>query len=224
LIGSGYVTVNGYNTAVLTMPWTPASADGGHRCLLARVSLLAPPDTYSNGLIFDVKGDRHVAQRNIHVLVMQAQQERMMFAFAVVNPTLEAVQMRLVAREVRNAAALQALRGSLGCAFAQFGETPLPAVKLDLGRERLAVPLADNPMRLIAEEFRLSRTGLVDLPTMERPRNSMTLKMEPGEVREAIVAVERNPDTRPGDLHAVDIIQYDGGRNVVGGLTLVVQH
>lgn len=223
-IGDGYITLSGYSMGTLTLPWTPTSTDAGHRCLVARVSLLIPPDTYANGLIFDVRGDRHVAQRNIHVLVLASAQKSLSFSFALVNALLEPMQMRVVAREVRDAQTLAYLRRSLGCSFAQFGETPLPTVKVDLGRERLEVPQLENPMELIGEEFRLSRTGLIDLAALERPRNSMTVNMEPGEVREAIIYVERNPETRAGDLHAVDVIQYDSQRNIVGGLTLIVQH
>jgi hypothetical protein len=223
-IGNGYVTLPGYSMGTLTLPWTPASADAGHRCLLARVSLLVPPDTYANGAIFDVRGDRHVAQRNIHVLVLASEQKSLSFSFALVNPLLEPMQMRVVAREVRDARTLANLGRSLGCDFAQFGETPLPAVKVDLGRERLEVPQLENPLDLIGQEFRLSRAGPIDLTALEKPRNSMTVNMEPGEVREAIVYIERNPDTRAGDLHAIEVIQYDSHRQTVGGLTLIVQH
>ena len=72
LIGGDYVTVQGYNSHTLDLPWTPEAADAGHRCLIARVSLIAPPDTYTNPAIFDVVGDRHVAQRNIQVVSVAA--------------------------------------------------------------------------------------------------------------------------------------------------------
>ncbi len=223
LIGSGYVTLGGYSMTPIAVPWTPGAADAGHRCLVARVALFVPPDTYADGTIFDVRGDRHVAQRNIHVVAL-AGAKSLTFAFAVVNPLLEPLQTRLVAREVRDAARLQELRAGLGCQFAQFGATPLPAVKVDVGRERIVVPAAEHPLALLDETFRLARLGPVEPRPLERPRNSLTMNMEAGEVHEAMLYLERNPETRPGDLHAVDIVQTDGRRTIIGGLTVVAVH
>jgi len=222
-IGADYLTIPAYSMRTITFPWTPTTADGGHRCLLARVALYIPPDAYANSAIFDVRGDRHVAQRNINIVSL-GDTDSLNFSFAMVNPFPEPMQMRLVAQEIRDAKGLEYVRQNLGCGFAQFGETPLPVVKLDVGRERLTVREVENPMELINEVHRLSRVGLIKLPLLERPRNSFTLDMKPGEICECILYVERNPDTRPGDLHAINVIQQDANGNIIGGLTLVIQH
>ena len=53
--------------------------------MLARVCLSFPPDCYVNPTVFDVIGDRHVAQRNIHVVQMAQQMELLSFGFRIVN-------------------------------------------------------------------------------------------------------------------------------------------
>lgn len=223
LIGGGYLSIPGYSLRVITFPWVPSTADAGHRCLVARVALYLPPDTYVDGSIFDVRGDRHVAQRNINVVSL-GDREAMSFSFAIVNPFPDAMQMRLVVNEVREAREQQLLRQGLGCDFAQFGESPLATIKLDLGKERREVAIPDNPMLLLDTPHRLARSGPLDGVRPDNLRNSLIVDMKPGEICEGLVYVERNPDTRPGDVHAVNVTQYDPNRNVVGGLTLVVRH
>lgn len=85
LVGGGFLTVNGYSTADILLPWTPQASDSGHRCIVARVALTIPLDTYLNPAIFDVVGDRHVAQRNIQVLEV-AKGQKMTFRFLIGSP------------------------------------------------------------------------------------------------------------------------------------------
>jgi len=225
LIGGDYLTIPGYSTQSIMLPWTPTSADAGHRCLVARVALYIPLDAYVDGTIFDVRGDRHVAQRNINVLALAANQRSIRFGFAIVNPFQEGMAMRLAAREVRAVRAQRQLREGLGCRFAQFGETPLKNFGLILGREVLHVPSLENPMELLDDpRFRLKGVGVLRQAAGDEPRARMRAEMAPGEVRQGILVVERNPDTRPGDIHAIDVVQTAEDGTVVGGLTLVVQH
>lgn len=223
LIGSGYITIPAYNVQAVSFPWIPSATDAGHRCLVARVALYLPPDMYVDGTIFDVRNDRHGAQRNISVVAME-DAEYMSFSFAVVNPLTEPMQMRLLAREARDEGELNVIREGLGCGFAQFGETPLPAVKIDMGDERIEVATVDNPLLLLAEEHRLTRSGALGRIKPTRLRNSYIADMQPGEIYEGILYVERNPDTRPGDLHAVNVIQQDADGNIIGGLTVIFRH
>lgn len=224
LIGGNYLTISGYSTDSIFFPWTPSTADAGHRCLLARVALYIPPDLYADGTIFDARGDRHVAQRNINVLALAANQKSIRFGFAIVNPFQKSMQMRLVAREVRAVAAQRLLREGLGCRFAQFGETPLQNFGLLLGKEVLHVPSLENPLELLGADFRLKGVGVLRQTGAVDAQSRMRAEMAPGEVHQGIFYVERNFDTRPGDLHAIDIVQTADDGVVVGGLTVVVQH
>jgi hypothetical protein len=165
-----------------------------------------------------------VAQRNINVLALAANQRSIRFGFAIVNPFQEAMQMRLTAREVRAVRAQRQLRDGLGCRFAQFGETPLQNFGLILGREVLHVPSLENPMELLDANFRLKGVGVLRQAPSDDVRSRMRAEMAPGEVRQGILVVERNPETRQGDIHAIDVIQTAEDGTVVGGLTLVVQH
>ena len=132
-LGDGFLTIPGYNTATITINWLPGPADSGHRCLLARVSLLTTGDTYVNPAVFDVVGDRHVAQRNIHVVEMTGQQA-MTFGFMIVNPFDQATDFQIQLEELKAEGQLMAqVRQVLRCSFAQFDNQPLGAVTLGFG-------------------------------------------------------------------------------------------
>jgi hypothetical protein len=226
LIGGGYLTVPSYNTAAITFPWTPSASEAGHRCLLARVSLLIPPDTYLDGTIFDVRGDRHVAQRNIHVVALAPQDMNLKFAFGIANTTLEAMTAIVLAEEVRDARQLAQIRAALGCQFAQVGETPLRDVGLVVEQEPRMVAA------LVAATARIGTPTLGLRPRAGRLTNAITtdrqpviqLDLEPGEVRQAVLYVGRNRETRPGDLHVVAIRQLDQREQLQGGLAVIVVH
>lgn len=223
-IGGGYLTIPGYNMRSIAFPWTPSPSDTGHRCLLARVALYIPFDAYSDGTIFDVRGDRHIAQRNISVVEM-GDNKSIRFGFAVANPSDKAVRMRLLPRELRDPVRLQHLRLALGCTLAQFGETKLDNFKIDLGGERLTLPKLKDASEIIDwSSFKLRGTGLLSPVALSHPRNRLTFPMGPREVRQALLYVERNPNTRPGDLHAIDIAQLSEDGKIVGGLTVVIRH
>lgn len=221
-VGNGFLTIPAYSARGITFPWVPAEEYAGHRCLLARVSLMLPPDTYSDGTVFDRRGDRHVAQRNIHIVSMK-KKKSVKFAFTMVNPFFRKTEMHFKVMEVRSARAKTAIRASLRCPFAQFGEGRLQKIRMVAGEERLIVPKVKNQMELLKENFSLKNVGVLRRVNMNFSRNMRSLTMQAGEIRQGVVHIERNPKTRPGDLHAVDIVQYRG-RKVIGGLTLVLQH
>jgi|GEM_PF-2298160 len=224
LIGSGYLTIPGYGAAQISLPWTPPASEAGHRCLLARVSLIFPPDTYVNPAVFDVVGDRHVAQRNIHVVALTGATKSLKFSFGIVNPLMETIDARVMAREIRNPAQVAQMRAGLGCGMAQFAQTPLREFGIALGEDRLLDPEVDRPAFRPGIDLRLPRTGVLPRVRMEAPKKALSVSLEPGEVRQAVLHVARNPDTRPGDLHAIEIVQVDRKKRLIGGLTVVVQH
>ena len=223
LINGAFLTIPGYSTRAISFSWVPGESDEGHRCLAARAALYLPPDVYADGTIFDVRGDRHVAQRNINVVSL-GDSDALGFSFAIVNPFRKASQMRVIANEVRELKALNHLRQSLGCQFAQFGETPLRPVRLGLTNERIFAEVKENPLELLDTAHRLSRKGVITIPRPDRTGNSLTVDMKAGEIREAVLYIVRNPKTRAGDLHAVNVAQKDPDGSLIGGLTLLIQH
>jgi hypothetical protein len=91
LIGSSYIDIPSYSTNNTIYNWIPTME--GHHCLLARASLIIPSDTYSNNLIFDVTGDRHIAMRNLHIISLTA--ESRAFGFLTANPLGNDVEIEL---------------------------------------------------------------------------------------------------------------------------------
>lgn len=222
LVGGGFVTVPPYNTATISYPWTPPSSEAGHRCLFARVSLTIPFDSYVNPAIFDVVGDRHVAQRNIHVVSM-AKAKRMSFAFVVLNPSEAEARVLVRAEEIRAPEALQLLAMAMHSEAGCLGRHPLGAVALTWGRDRVL----DNGARREALHAGLvplrSHGGVIAARGRAPTADTVDLTLEPGEARQAVLHVARGPSAVAGDLNAVRITQSDTEGTLTGGLTIVVR-
>lgn len=84
-VGNANVSLNAGETqdVLCLVPWMPSFVNGGHECVLAEAfqaldPLPASPD-------FNVPTDRHVAQRNLSVLMMATQMQRFVLPFEIVN-------------------------------------------------------------------------------------------------------------------------------------------
>jgi hypothetical protein len=223
-IGGAYVDIAPTSLAVANLVWTPPPGPL-HRCLMARASLLIPNDTYTNPQIFDVLGDRHIAQHNVNLVVLAQNQMTITYGFLAVNGGAEAGEFLLLAEHVApTPQAMRMLAGGLGCGLAQWGQTPLRDFELTLGGR--IVPGQD--------ERGERRTGVLPQPLREFPARTafarrqpvaQRLKLETGEVRQAFLTVARNPDTRPGDLHVIEVTQIDARtERITGGLWLALRH
>jgi hypothetical protein len=218
-VGGVYIDVAPYSIASANLTWTPIPGPS-HRCMLARCSLIVPPDTYANPSVFDVPNDRHVAQRNLNLVEMPKDQKMMSFGFMIVNPMNEPAEFMVRADHVeatpRN---IEMLRAAVGCGFAQFGETALRNFALTIG-ERITPEKTDGMFGVLREPIRDFTPG-----TAPQQQVQETLRLEPGEGRRAALTIERNFHTRPGDLHIMEIAQiHMKTRRAVGGLWVVIQH
>lgn len=225
-IPGAYVDVAPYSSAVANLTWVPITG-ALHRCLMARCSLIIPSDTYANPAVFDVMGDRHVAQHNVNLVELAQNQMTMTFGFMIVNGGQEAGQFFLIADHIEPTPNnIRMLEAGVGCTLAQFGRTPLRNFELTIG-ERID-PGADDArqrermMGVLAKPLR----ELTPRPTAPRPeRIVQRVTLKPGEARQAFLTVARNPETRPGDLHVMEISQVNAKtRQVTGGLWIVLKH
>ncbi|HEX8693642.1 MAG TPA: hypothetical protein VF746_14560 [Longimicrobium sp.] len=245
-VADGYLTVPGYSRATIVFPWTPTGAQAGHRCLAARACLLHPPDSYRDCTVFDVAGDRHVAQRNLHILAAPSPAAELSFPFQVGNPGPTAIATRVVAREVRTPERTAALRQALGTPFVQFAGAPLggitlaPAEPAEPGTVRpaaafaRAAPSAERKeggggaagaRRVVAFVAAvLRRLGLRHRATVPAPPAALSLVVEPGKGFAAVLRVAGTPAARPGEAHAIEVVQFDARERVIGGLTIVLRH
>lgn len=218
-IGGDFLAIPSYNTATITFPWTPLPAQAGHRCLLARVCLTIPPDCYVNSSIFDVVGDRHVAQRNIHVVNLTKGGEKLSFGFRIVNPQRRRGEFLVRATELRIGKKADLVRAALRCRFAQFAEAPLKAVLLTVGE-----PVVPPDVSVPEGDLGVSPSGVLSRAVESKGNRSDRVKMNRGEVRHAVLTMIRNPIVRPGDIHVVQVEQIDTKtERVVGGLWLIAQ-
>jgi hypothetical protein len=216
-----YIDIAPTSLAVANLAWTPPPGPS-HRCLMARASLLIPNDTYANPLVFDVLGDRHVAQHNVNLVTLAQNQMTVTFAFLAANGGAEAGEFLLLAEHIDpTPRAMHMLAGGLGCGLAQWGQTPLRDFELTLGgrivpgQEERRTGVLPQPLR----EFPPRRAFARRQPAAQR------LKLEAGEVRQAFLTVARNPETRSGDLHVIEVTQLDARtERVTGGLWLALRH
>lgn len=217
-IGGGPITVHAYLQETIDLPWTPQPGDTGHRCIVARVSLVFPLDTYSDPTVFDVIGDRHIAQRNIQVLEIPAG-KAMTFRFqlgAAVDKKRRALVHAFERTHEMDARELARAGGCVG---------GLPAV----------VPLAGLGVRALNAREALGRPSLAGdvtapLGISRRPeavpentelRADLLNEKQP---RIGAVTFEVSADDEPGRLHAVDVVQVDDTTGEpVGGLTFIVR-
>jgi hypothetical protein len=214
-VGSGFLSISNHTQATISFPWTPTSTDAGHRCLLARVCLSFPPDCFTNPAVFDVVGDRHVAQRNINVAQIAGAQ--LSFGFIVVNTLGRDATFLLQAKEIRVGQKADMARKALGCMYAQFSATRLQRIGLELGEVILHTERED-----MKQAF---QTGVLRRRMQLGKRKSTQLKMQKGELRHAVLTIPHNPDIRRGDLNIVQVEQIDiETKKTVGGLWLIVQH
>jgi hypothetical protein len=214
-VGSGFLTIPNYRQVPIIFPWTPTASEAGHRCLLARVCLSVPFDCYCNAAVFDVPGDRHVAQRNVNIVKMG--EESLSFGFHVVNPLPIEGAFQLRTTEVRPRRKLELMRQAIGCGYAQIEQLSVAGFGLDIGK---ILP----PNREAGQEKEFPTGRLVRSRSLPRQKNT-SLEMKKGELRHAVLTVARNSDIRPGDLNIIQIEQIDNRtKQTVGGLWIVVQY
>lgn len=114
LVGTSYVSLNpGETKAVLCVaPWLPSWISNGHECLIVEAFHPADPlPPYGDNDPFNPSGDRHVAQRNIIVLLASS---LAVFPFTIGNvASLHVDKITLCARRAP-LNLLAKLKGSLG--------------------------------------------------------------------------------------------------------------
>ena len=195
-VGSGYLDIPAYSTGMISFPWAPQPGDTGHRCIVARVSLVAPLDTYTNPTAFEVVQDRHVAQRNIQVLEV-GQGRTITFPFVLGKIDVESVRVIERTREM-SLEDIVALAGRGG---------GIPA----------KLPLRELIVRRADREGRPDRPqGPERTPKRERPENARGANL-------AEVAFQVDERDEAGSLHVVDVMGVEERGSPAGGLTFVVR-
>lgn len=220
LIGGGFLTIPGYTRQAIAFSWVPPVSEAGHRCLAARVNLTIPLDGYYDGTIFDVRGDRHVAQRNISVVALGTNQ-MMMFSFRIINPKRAKQRYAVQVRQVTDPQRLRSIGRTLGSDLLQFSVRELKTYGLQMGKpgkddDGEAPPSHDRRMARTAE----TGAAVRDIPE----RREFRLDMEANEVRSCDLLVAREAGASLGELQVLEVIQVNAKQQSVGGLTIVVQH
>ncbi len=215
LIGAGPITIQANMQETIDLPWTPTSGDTGHRCIIARVSLIIPSDTYNDPTVFDVIGDRHIAQRNIQVLEV-AVGKAMTFRFRL--GTTDGQRRTLVRALERtwemDPRELAQAGGCVGGLPAKMGLEAVGVRVLTL-REELGRPSLTGDMS--------PSLGITRRP--EDPPGETETSVDPNRQRPVgAVTFQVSPEDEQGRLHAVDVLELDERTGeTVGGLTFIIR-
>lgn len=110
LIGTSNVTLDPKSASdVLCLaPWVPVFVNGGHECVLAE-AFHPSLDPLPASPVFDVPTDRHVAQRNLNVIIA-LEQRFFHLAFEIHNPSRKESRFRITTRKGDLKEFLQATR------------------------------------------------------------------------------------------------------------------
>src|SRR5579884_215628 len=212
LIATDTVTVPAGNSLVFQSPvdWVPVNQNNGHECLLVEAyDPLFDPLTDP----MHPRNDRHVGQKNEHVITLQAGQN---FKFEMDSANFTAAQQNVF---------VEARRGLIPRNFARRFGTPTmwPAELLD---PMLAAPVALNiaaePVRTVpaGQKSALATTvAAAPIDCLPPPDAAATQRFRPGEVRRVTIAGELPAAAAPGEIYVIRISQRIG-QVIVGGYTL----
>lgn len=217
-IGGTYISVPAYGSRSTTLAWTPPSTFAGPVCLLARVALYMPPDTYDGPTDFDTRRDRHIAQRGL--VVLRVADARNIYAkFLVPNTLTTSGVVELTANEPDDHGYWADMQAVLSGMRLVPPARPYRSVKLGLvGGAR-----GTQDVRAPAGIVRLTPLRTGEFPDEALATGSASATLQPGEVGQGVLYVKPATIPRRGEMHAVDVRQVEGG-TVVGGLTIVFVH
>ena len=208
LIGQHFVTIPSYQTQNVEFTnWIPAMQ--GHFCLCARVSLIIPSDTYSNNQIFDVYGDRHIAQRNIHIVTMNARVAH--FGFTLANPLTVDQEFEFITKiEDANSKEIQKIQSIYKQKFAFSKEINV------------------NTNLYVGSDYKKDKSkemgfGLLEkMPALKIMKKNNSLTMKKGQVLYAAIEIDRTGISNKSKYSIINIIQREKkSQRIVGGLTIV---
>lgn len=212
-IGQTFVDIPSYQTKNVVFNWIPTMQ--GHFCLLARVSLIIPSDTYSNSQIFDVVGDRHIAMRNLHIITMVSKKQN--FGFTMANPLNEDKEFEFITRvEDANSIEIKNIK-SMYKQQIEFSKE----LKVNTN---LYVEINTNQNTNKAKVFglleKMSVSKGIDLKIVEKNQG---IKIGKGRVQYANIEIDRSNVQNKSEYSLISIIQQEKkSKRVVGGLMLMV--
>ena len=214
---------NSHRLVKCPTPWIPVMENGGHECLVVRVSGIG--DAIGNNP-WAPWANRHVGQRNVSVVAAAAGAGQLMTSLKrtrVANSRVELVQLDkvqgdlarvLVASGLKVAAAAEThLVGEL----AMDGTVTTPAVRAITPAMRMPVhPMAHG---LTAVEPRVVDVARPAPPSRVAPRATATPAAPP--VTRAEDIAHFLPAAKRGEVQVLRVASYNGAQ-LIGGYTMVV--
>ena len=227
LIGTIYVSVPGLSTVPVKCPtlWIPVQVNKGHECLIVQCSLPIFDPIVSP---FDPVSDRHVGQRNVHV-ISAAAGEKVEFTLNISNPSpitqeaeifltpLSHEEITTIVGNVEN----RTIVGNVeNCSRTAAGL--LPSVQVKVSEEQrfsLARPLS-FAQRLLTD------SGFAQDPKSRSYRQHgvelQTLPVKGWEERELSLSIQVPWQAKTGETYAFEVSQWLTGI-IMGGYTLVIE-
>ena len=225
--------------------WVPSVVNGGHECLVVRASAIG--DYLNPAHEWDSWADRHVAQRNIHVALAQADMQRLLTSLEATRPAQTRTQLlqvgehadialRIAAPQLKLDTKVQTLvlaelepDGSLHlsptAAGTPGGMAPVkpavaPAAVTVLGAARI------NPAALLAVKAAPAPPATAPQQTYVLAQSGANLQTLVGHFNlispEVLKEVQLLKPPVKGEAQVLRIVSYRGDQ-MVGGYTVIVQ-
>lgn len=218
--------------------WVPVMENGGHECLVARISAFGDPLNPAH--LWDSWADRHVAQRNIAVVAAKAEIHKLLGSLDFSRPKNSMVRLFQLGHEAAHAVALmaphlkidQAVKTNLLAELQANGHltipplvTPFPRVMphtiLNLGARPVAPAAPAARMKPAAMDIHMKPA--MDKPHLLHEAATVADLLHHGNLMspDLVKRVEVLPPPKKGEAQVLRIISYQDNKPV-GGYTIIV--
>ncbi len=207
--------------------WVPVMQNGGHECLVARVSAFGDPLNSSHE--WDAWADRHVAQKNLTVVASQANVHKLINSLDATRPKKSTVRLFQLGQEAVHTLTLAAphlkldtsVKTALLAELSPEGKLSLPPLPKNVPRimPHLLLDLGSKPAvsATAAKQINIDQHTLLheaaDVPTLLHHGNLLSPEM--------LQRLDVLPLPLRGQAHVLRIVSYKDN-NPVGGYTIVV--
>lgn len=208
-------------------PWIPVLENGGHECIVVRVSALG--DTLNASHEWDASADRHVAQKNLSVVAAGSNVDKLIDSLDATRPKKSTVRLYQLGQEAKHALTLAAPHLKLDPAV-----KPALLAELNSDGNLTLAPLHESIPRVMPHillnlggvpktPLRTFKTTNVEQPILLHEDARIPDLLHHGKLLSPEVLQRLNvlPFPKQGEAHALRLVSYKDDKPV-GGYTIIV--
>ncbi len=221
LVGTADAYVPAHDSVVVECPtqWVPVLQSSGHECIPAE-AVVPELDPLMDPL--EPATDRHVGQKNLHVIQALAGASWHMDIEAMnISPAGQkvTVQARALSAEEMQTTLTSPVVGLSARKFKAAAQPALARLDFAADGTSLTAPQTNYARRLLSQTIQAKAGGGKDCQPVAAITAAQTL--EPFEIRKVSIKGQVPPEAQPGDIYGFQLVQRIGDM-VTGGYTLYV--